>query len=232
MGLFVLVSIQHQFPAVKNQKRVDRYTGGLSLIKKNWIIYYLVTGMGNQILDILPEAIKVLAGVGFFAAIAKWIKKFFDKRKIAKKQKEDDRKMLVEVLKKLGMIEPKLDSINVKLKRLNENQKVILNMQNISFLVFDQRGNCEYASPALCQLIKYPESRIIGSGWLALLVETDIKRIKNAWNFAIENGSVFDEVFTYKDSKIKVHCIAFHKRDLKDSYDGSFAQFTKIEPTN
>lgn len=187
----------------------------------------------NQLFDILPEIVKVLGGIGFTAAIGRLIKKFFDKRKVIKKQKQDDRDRLVKVLKQLEMIEPQIESINVKLKRLTENQKVILNMQNISFAVFDTEGKCEYASPALCQLIKQPESRIEGSGWLALLIESDMRRIQNAWNFAINNGSVFDEIFTYRSvdgkSLVKVHCIAFHKRSLQDKYDGSFAQFTKID---
>ena len=78
----------------------------------------------DQLRDILPEVIKVLAGIGFFAGVGKWVKKILDKRKIVKKQKQDDRERLIQVLNKLDMIEPQIESINVKLKRLTENQNL------------------------------------------------------------------------------------------------------------
>lgn len=188
--------------------------------------------LGKIILDILPVIFKILASVGFFAALSKLLKKILDKNKIAKLQKIEDRKVMMEVLEKVGMIEPQLHAINVKLNRLTENQRVILNMQDVAFLVFDSQGYCEYASPALCKLIMHPESRILGSGWLALLIEQDIDRVRRAWNFAMETSSVFDETFTYRESKIKVHCIAFHNRDHEKKYDGSFAQLTILDDNN
>lgn len=186
----------------------------------------------NMILDVLPEIFKIfkiLTSVGIFAALAKLLKKAIDKNKKAKQQKIDDRNIMMEVLKKVGLIEPQLTAINVKLNRLTENQRVILNMQDVAFLVFDKQGYCEYASPALCKLIKHPESRVLGSGWLALLVEQDIHRVRKAWDFAVETSSVFDETFTYRESNIQVHCIAFHNRDHEKLYDGSFAQLTLID---
>lgn len=188
--------------------------------------------MIDYILSLLPDILKALAAVGFFAGISSYIKKAIKKRKALNdakaKAKSDEQSMLIEVLEKVNLIEPRLNAIDIRLRRLSENQKVILNMQNISFFVFDNKGYCEYASPALCQLIKHPESRILKSGWLALLIERDIERIKKAWTFAIETSTVFDEIFTYRESNIKVHCIAFHKKDKDKFYDGSFAQLTEI----
>lgn len=182
-----------------------------------------------MILDILPEIFKVLASVGIFAGLAKLLKKAIEKNKKARQQKIDDRKIMMEVLEQVGLIQPQLTAINVKLNRLTENQRVILNMQDVAFLVFDNQGYCEYASPALCKLIKHSESRILGSGWLALLVEQDVHRVRKAWDFAVETSTVFDETFTYRESNVRVHCIAFHNRDHEKQYDGSFAQLTIIE---
>lgn len=185
--------------------------------------------MGKKFWDIVVDLIKVLATMGVFAAFAKIIKKRIEKVKISRRTREDDRKIMMEVLEKVELIEPELKKIKVQLKDLSENQKTMLNMQNVAFFVFNEKGHCEYASPALCQLIKHPESRILQSGWLALLIESDIDRIKKAWDFAVNTVSVFDEIFTYRESKIKVHCIAFHKRNELNDYNGSFAQLKITE---
>lgn len=180
-------------------------------------------------LDLLIDIVKGVAALGIFTAFIRLVKKGFAKRKAANELKRKDRAVMIEMLDKVGMLEPRLKAIDAKLKKMSENQKAILNMQNISYFVFDAHGFCEYASPAVCQLIRHPESRILQSGWLALLIEADKERIKKAWKFAIETISVFDEIFTYRESNIKVHCIAFYKVTDAGSYDGSFAQLKAVE---
>ncbi len=186
--------------------------------------------MINKILDTLLGIIKVLAALGVFAAVGAFIKKTIAKFKQTKKDKEEDRKRMMDVLEAVGMIEPRLKAIDVKLKDLSENQKAVLNMQNIAFLVFDKHGQCEYASPSSCDLVKFSESRILYSGWLALLIDADKERIGKAWHYAIETVTVFDEIFTYRGSNETVHCIAFHKKDENGDYNGSFAQLKKYIP--
>lgn len=185
--------------------------------------------MPNQIIEITLTVIKGAAAIGIFAALGRLIKKRFAKSKIAKQERIKDSENVKEVLTKVKEFEPKLKEIDQKLHKLTENQRTILNIQQIAYAIFDIHGHCEYASPAFCQLIRHPEVRILESGWLALLVEDDQDRIQKAWKFSVETVSVFDEIFTYRESLQKVHCIAFPKKTEDRKYDGSFAQFKKVD---
>lgn len=108
-----------------------------------------------------------------------------------------------------------MEKIDTRLSGIEENQHVSMNLQGIAFWISNDEGECVYASTNLCKLLGRNESELMGSAWLAWIINEDRQRIFDAWEFSVENKSAFDEYYTFKRSdgkKQKVWGLAFHKK--------------------
>ena len=104
--------------------------------------------------------------------------------------------------------------ILTELSDIRESQKLALNINGVAFWYSDKDGGCIYASPGLEKLMGRGEADILGNKWVSWVIPEDKERIFEAWNFSVENRTVFDEQYTYKraDGKHqKVLGLAFHK---------------------
>jgi PAS domain S-box-containing protein len=113
-----------------------------------------------------------------------------------------------------------------KLGEVEESQKLMLNINRVAFWYSDVDGNCVYASPSLVEIVGRSESEILGHGWLGFIISEDRERIYEAWNFSVENRTIFDETYTFKKSDgklITVQAIAFHKK-IGELYTGSIGK--------
>jgi len=107
---------------------------------------------------------------------------------------------------------------------IEESQRVAMNLQGEAFWISDADGYCTYASPALCKLTGHSEADILGNNWVSWVVEKE--KIFDAWQFSVENRTVFDETYTYKraDGKHqKVLGICFHKT-VNGEHSGSLGK--------
>lgn len=102
--------------------------------------------------------------------------------------------------------------ILTRLGDIEESQRVAMNLQGEAFWISDADGGCTYASPALCRLTGRTETDMMGNNWISWVV--DKEKVFDAWNFSVENRTVFDETYTFKraDGKYqKVLSLCFHK---------------------
>lgn len=114
-----------------------------------------------------------------------------------------------------------------RIDAMEEAQKISMNLQGQAFWLSNKQGEMTYASPALCKILGHNESDLIGNNWVSWVDEKD--RVFDAWNFSVDNQTVFDELYCIKrgDGKQqKVMALCFH-RIVNNTYDGSIG---KIEP--
>lgn len=135
------------------------------------------------------------------------------------------------VEKNITLIESNVNAINDKVDSLEDTHRISLNMQQIAFWISGKQGECKYASPAMCKLVKRVESEMLGNGWISCISHEDTKRISEAWEISIEEDRTFDEIYTFTSggNSVKVHGIAFHKKDVKGKYIGSYGTLTKLK---
>lgn len=135
------------------------------------------------------------------------------------------------VEKNITLIESNINTINDKVDNLEDTHRIALNMQQIAFWISGKQGEITYASPSMCKLVKRVESEMLGNGWISCISHEDTKRISEAWEISIEEDRTFDEIYTFTSggNSVKVHGIAFHKKDVKGKYIGSYGTLTKLK---
>lgn len=145
--------------------------------------------------------------------------------KPAMKEARDKKKKLYDMVAKIhheinfnngGSIKDAVFRIESRIARLEDNQRIVMNVQNVAFWESDENGFVTYASPALCKLVGRSESEIMGNNWVSCIEPTEKESVFEAWRFSVENNTPFDEEYNYRkeDGKlIKVWGLAFHKID-------------------
>lgn len=129
-------------------------------------------------------------------------------------------------------VKNKVINIETRLDGIEENQKLAMNLQGISYWISDNDGNFIYASPALCKLMGRSESEILGNNWMAWIHGNDKDRTVEAWNFSVENKSAFDEIFTIRkpgNDWIKVWAVAFPKVSKSNAFGGVLGKLVAVE---
>lgn len=130
-----------------------------------------------------------------------------------------------------GSIKDAIHRIEGKLIDLSESQKLTLNIQNVPYWLSDNKGECTYASPALCKIMGRSEDEIKGNSWATWLIQEDKERIFESWMFSVENKVPFDEIYTYRKpdgSFVKVWGLAFHKT-VNGQHSGTMGKLELIK---
>lgn len=135
------------------------------------------------------------------------------------------------VEKNIKLIESNVNVIGDKVDSLEDTHRISLNMQQIAFWISGKQGEITYASPSMCKLVKRVESEMLGNGWISCISHEDTRRISEAWENSVIENRTFDEIYTFTsgENSIKVHGIAFHKKNLKGEYVGSYGTLTKLK---
>lgn len=121
--------------------------------------------------------------------------------------------------------------INYRLGAIEESIRVSMNLQGVAFWNSNEKGECVYASPALCKIMGRTESEIKGNNWAAWLIPNDKERIFKSWRFSAENRTPFDEEYTYQRADgelVKVWGLAFHKIGIEGSHLGTLGKLEII----
>lgn len=162
----------------------------------------------------------ITAGVGAYTKVIKPILAEEKKRKaeVLKKITEIRNELSLNggssIKDAIGRIEGMVKGLDIRIGGLEENQRAILNLNNVAYWVSNDKGECIEASPALCKLLGRAESEIKGNNWAAWLIDEDKKRIYESWIFSVEQKSAFDEIYSFikpDGTKVKVWGLAFHK---------------------
>jgi len=112
---------------------------------------------------------------------------------------------------------------------LEDNQKLILNIQRRAFFFSGKYGACVYASPELCKVMGHSESEILGYNWVNCIIQDQREYVREAWDNSIEDRTAFDMKYTFKRSDANLQdvlCICFHRYDKK----GYVSSVGSIEP--
>lgn len=126
----------------------------------------------------------------------------------------------------------KVEKIEIRLEDIDQNTKLAMNLQGISFWVSDDKGECIYASPGLCKVMGRSESEIKGNGWMGWLHPEDKEKVVDAWKFTVETHSPFDEIYRMKKSNgkwVKVWAQAFPKIKKDNVFGGVLGKLVEIE---
>lgn len=130
----------------------------------------------------------------------------------------------------ISKMEININNLSDKVDSLEDTHRIALNMQQIAFWISGKQGEITYASPAMCKIVKRLESEMLGNGWLSCISREDTKRITDSWEISVQENRTFDEIYTFSSDEhsIKVHGVAFHKKDSKGNYIGSYGTLTKL----
>jgi PAS domain S-box-containing protein len=113
-------------------------------------------------------------------------------------------------------VEGNISQLTKRVGSVEENQRAILNLNNIAYWISNNKGECVEASPGLCKLLGRSESEIVGNNWAAWLVSEDKRRVYDAWEHAMNHHITFDEIYSFvkpDGTIIEVWGLAFHKED-------------------
>lgn len=122
--------------------------------------------------------------------------------------------------------------IGDRLDGIEENQKLGMNLQNISYWISDKSGNFTYASPALCKVMGRSESEILQKSWMAWIHPEDKERVVDAWAFSVENTSAFDEIFSIRrpgGEFVEVWAVAFPKASKSSTLGGVLGKMVVVD---
>ena len=106
-----------------------------------------------------------------------------------------------------------------------------MNLQGIAYWISNEKGECIYASPGLCKVMGRSESEIKGNNWSGWLVPEDKHRIIEAWTFAIDNKTAFDEVYSFKRSDgsiVKVWAQSFPQVKKNNQLGGILGKLVEL----
>lgn len=156
-----------------------------------------------------------LVGTGIWRVFIKVIKPAMKEAK-AKKRKLYD--MVTKIHHEINYnngssIKDAITRIESRIGRLEDNQRIVMNVQNVAFWESDADGLVTYVSPALCKLVGRSESEIMGNNWVSCIED---KWVFDEWQKSVENNIPFDEEYNYRKpdgSLVKVWGLAFHKVD-------------------
>lgn len=182
--------------------------------------------------EAIKHIIGALSGAGFFAFASKMLKNYLKGRKVEKAKKEYDRQIFLKLVDEVAEIKTDVKGIKTEMRELKDDARNKMNALEVAFWESDKDGQATYVSPALQIMLRQPAQKIERSGWISLLVESDRERIKKAWKFSIETLTVFDEIYSFNTSggfEVKVHGMAYHRKDENGFYNGSFCQIKLYE---
>lgn len=173
-----------------------------------------------------------LVGTGIWRVFIKVIKPAMKEAK-AKKRKLYD--MVTKIHHEINYnngssIKDAITRIESRIGRLEDNQRIVMNVQNVAFWESDADGLVTYVSPALCKLVGRSESEIMGNNWVSCIEPSDKEKVFDAWNFSVETKSPFDEYYRYKKpdgGNVHVWGLAFHKVE-NGKLIGSLGKLEKI----
>jgi PAS domain S-box-containing protein len=111
-----------------------------------------------------------------------------------------------------------------KLYDLEQTQKIQSLLKKEAFFYSDESGGCYYASPMLTEYMGHSEQEIHGYNWVNCVYEPDRARVRKHWEETIEDRTVFDVAFSYRQKHGEIQpitCTAIHKYDKNGDYAGS-----------
>lgn len=81
----------------------------------------------------------------------------------------------------------------------------------VAFWESDANGQCVYASDKLAEYVGQNPEDILGSGWVTTLHVDDVRRVSDAWDFAVQQRRAFlcDYRFVHQDGTevlVQGHC--------------------------
>lgn len=162
----------------------------------------------------------ILTAAGLIGTAVSW--GFVQIVKPAMKEAKEKKKRLYEMVQKIhheisynngGSIKDAVSRIEIRISRLEDNQRIVMNVQNVAFWESDGSGLVTYVSPALCKLVGRSEAEIMGNNWVSCIED---KWVFDEWQRSVENNIPFDEEYNYRKpdgSLVKVWGLAFHKVD-------------------
>ena len=132
---------------------------------------------------------------------------------------------LVSYIKAVNLRDEKIDSIlaqfsanggatikdqlnRIELAAITSNKAITLvaSMLNIGTWKADTKGYCVEVSEELCEITGRSEQEILGNNWSQWIHPDDKERVWKAWQFFIENRTIFNERYHFvKDGKDNVY---------------------------
>jgi PAS domain S-box-containing protein len=129
-------------------------------------------------------------------------------------------------------------SVKSRLERIEVRQilhegasRALMNSLKIGYWKSDKTGKCIDASRALCNILHRTEDEILGNNWAAYLHPDCKERVFKAWNFAVENGTEFNEEYKFilpDGGTVAVKGTAYQLVDDHDSIIGFFGTLTHV----
>ena len=129
-------------------------------------------------------------------------------------------------------------SMSSRLERIEARQilheqtnKFLMTSLDVCYWYCDVDGKAMEISTPLVKMLMRAEAELMGMNWVKFICEFDRTRIKEAWEYAIENGSDFDEVYCWNlptGDILKTRGVVYQLIDAHNKPRGFFGTLTKI----
>ena len=151
--------------------------------------------------------------------------------KRAKDQERFDQMYHVLIGSNGSSVKSRLERIEGRQILHEQTNKALMNSLNVGYWKSDKDGKCIDASRTHCKITGRTEEEIHGNNWSAWLHPDCKERIYNAWNFAVQQGTEFNEEYKFvrpDGSTVKVRGIAYPLYDDHDNLIGFFGTLSKV----
>ncbi len=115
--------------------------------------------------------------------------------------------------------------------KLRFGQAVTWEALDVAVWKADEKGEWNYVSPALLEMIGAFKEDMMGLAWVNRIVQEDRDRIFRSWKFSLDVGSDFDETYSYKKGDgmyQKVSVVGMHSKDDNGKVVFSHGWFIKV----
>lgn len=126
-------------------------------------------------------------------------------------------------------IEKSVGELRFTIRDITENQKAFFDVMEVPYWISNDRGECVFASRALCETMGRTSDEICGNNWASWLHPT-CNDLFDKWNKSVTNRMLFDEDYILRRNDgtwQKVNGYATHKM-VDGKYVGSIGRLSKI----
>lgn len=113
-----------------------------------------------------------------------------------------------------------------------QTHKFLMTSLDVCYWFCDEDGKATEISTPLSKLLMRSEAELRGLNWIKYVNEDDKDRVIDAWNFSLENGSTFDEIYRFNlptGEYLTVRGVVYQITDKHNVVNGYFGTLTRHE---
>lgn len=108
------------------------------------------------------------------------------------------------------------ERISQQVSQINARSLAWLSISPNAIFISDETGRCTLVNRSYMRLAGRGQEELIGSGWLNCVIESDRRRVEEAWQDCVDAGREFDMSYGFEHSNGKKFRVRVHAHVMTD----------------